>query len=154
MASAKVDLGPASRARVVVLGGGFGGVYTALALERLAAKGAPLDVSLVNRENYLVFQPMLAEVIAGDVGILDTVSPLRQLLPRTELFVREIESVDLERRVVTLGAGLTPQTLRARHSTTSCSRSGTSPTSAASPACPSTRCRSRRSPTPCVSATT
>jgi NADH:ubiquinone reductase (H+-translocating) len=95
--------------RVVVLGGGFGGVYTALALERLAAKGAPLDVSLVNRENYLVFQPMLAEVIAGDVGILDTVSPLRQLLGDTDLFVREIEGVDLERRVVTLGAGLTPR---------------------------------------------
>jgi NADH dehydrogenase len=97
-------------ARVLVLGGGFGGVYTALYLERLAAKGAPVEVSLVNRENYLVFQPMLAEVIAGDVGILDTVSPLRQLLPGTELFVREIEGVDLERRIVTLGAGLTPQT--------------------------------------------
>lgn len=96
--------------RVVVLGGGFGGVYSALHLERLAAKGAPVQVSLVNRENYMVFQPMLAEVIAGDVGILDTVSPLRQLLPRTELFVREIEGVDLDRRVVRLGAGLTPQT--------------------------------------------
>jgi NADH:ubiquinone reductase (H+-translocating) len=111
MASAKVDLGPASRARVIVLGGGFGGAYTALALERLAAKGAPVDVSLVNRENYLVFQPMLAEVVAGDVGILDTVTPLRQLLGSTDLFVREIESVDLDRRVVRLGAGLTPQTL-------------------------------------------
>lgn len=95
--------------RVVVLGGGFGGVNVALALGRLAATGAPVEVSLVNRENYLVFQPMLAEVIAGDVGILDTVSPLRQLLPRTEVFVREIERVDLERRVVTLGAGLTPR---------------------------------------------
>ncbi len=101
---------PGGNARVLVLGGGFGGVYTALHLERLAAKGAPVDVSLVNRENYLVFQPMLAEVIAGDVGILDTVSPLRQLLRGTDLFVREIEGVDLERRVVTLGAGLTPQT--------------------------------------------
>jgi len=98
------------RARVVVLGGGFGGAYTALYLERLSAKGAPVDVALVNRENYLVFQPMLAEVIAGDVGILDTVSPLRQLLAHTDLYVREIERVDLERRVVTLGAGLTPQT--------------------------------------------
>lgn len=78
-------------ARVVVLGGGFGGVYTALHLERLVAQGAPVDVSLVNRENYLVFQPMLAEVIAGDVGILDTVSPLRQLLQHTDLFVREID---------------------------------------------------------------
>jgi NADH:ubiquinone reductase (H+-translocating) len=92
-----------------VLGGGFGGVYTALALERHAARGAAVEVSLVNRENYLVFQPMLAEVIAGDVGILDTVGPLRQLLSRTELFVREIEAVDLDRRVVVLSAGLTPK---------------------------------------------
>ena len=99
------------RTRVVVLGGGFGGVYTALHLERLAAGDAGVEVSLVNRENYLVFQPMLAEVVAGDVGILDTVTPLRQLLTRTELFVREIEGVDLQRRVVRLGAGLTPQTL-------------------------------------------
>jgi len=98
-------------ARVVVLGGGFGGAYAALHLERLAAaRGVPLEISLVNRENYLVFQPMLAEVVAGDVGILDTLTPLRQLLTRTHLFVREIEGVDLERRVVRLGAGLTPQT--------------------------------------------
>jgi NADH:quinone reductase (non-electrogenic) len=97
-------------ARVVVLGGGFGGVYTTLYLEHLVAKGAPIDASLVNRENYLVFQPMLPEVVAGDVGILDTVSPLRQLLQRTQLFVREIEGVDLDRRVVTLAAGLTPRT--------------------------------------------
>jgi NADH dehydrogenase len=116
MTAVNPDLGrdgrrPVGPARVVVLGGGFGGVYAALHLERLAAKGAAVEVAVVNRENYLVFQPMLAEVIAGDVGILDTVSPLRQLLGGTELFVREIESVDLERRVVTLGAGLTPQTL-------------------------------------------
>jgi NADH dehydrogenase len=95
--------------RVVVLGGGFGGVYTALHLERLVAAGAPVDATLVNRENYLVFQPMLAEVVAGDVGILDTVGPLRQLLRRTRLFVREIEDVDLDRQVVTLAAGLTPR---------------------------------------------
>ena len=106
--------GPPGRAgapvRVAVLGGGFGGVYTGIHLERLAAAGHAVEVSLVNRENYLVFQPMLAEVVAGDVGILDTLSPLRQLLPRTGLYVREIEAVDLERRVVTLGAGLTPRT--------------------------------------------
>ena len=102
--------GALSTPRVVILGAGFGGVYTALALERHAAKGTPSEVSLVNRENYFVFQPMLAEVIAGDVGILDTLSPLRQLLAGTHIYVREVESVDLERRVVTLGAGLTRRT--------------------------------------------
>jgi NADH:ubiquinone reductase (H+-translocating) len=110
MASANLAGGSSRRARVVVLGGGFGGVYVALGLERLMAKGARVEVSLVNRENYLVFQPMLAEVVAGDVGILDTVSPLRQMLPETELYVREIEGVDVDRKVVTLGAGMTPQT--------------------------------------------
>jgi NADH:ubiquinone reductase (H+-translocating) len=110
MASAGLDDGSSPRARVVVLGGGFGGVYVALGLERLVKRGAPVEVSLVNRENYLVFQPMLAEVVAGDVGILDTVSPLRQMLPGTELYVREIEAVDVERKVVVLGAGMTPQT--------------------------------------------
>lgn len=107
--TSKSLIGSGDSARVVVLGGGFGGVYAAQYLARLASKGAPLDVSLVNRENYLVFQPMLAEVLAGDVGLLDTVSPLRQLLPHTELFIREIEGIDLGRRVVKLGAGLTPR---------------------------------------------
>ena len=109
-AAAGASRSPATPARVVVLGGGFGGLYTALSLERLAAKGAPVEVTLINRENYFVFQPMLAEVIAGDVGILDTLSPLRQLLTKTRIFVREIETVDLERRVVTLAAGLTRRT--------------------------------------------
>jgi NADH dehydrogenase len=78
---------------------------------------------------------MLAEVVAGDVGILDTVSPLRQLLAHTDLFVREIEGVDLERRVVTLGAG-SRRRRTSSSSTTWCSRSGTSPTSAGIPGLP------------------
>jgi NADH:ubiquinone reductase (H+-translocating) len=101
--------GAAGRARVVVLGGGFGGVYTAIHLERASARGAPLRVALVNRDNYMVFQPMLAEVIAGEVGITDTLSPLRQLLRRTEVYVREIVGIDLDSRTVTLAAGVSPR---------------------------------------------
>ncbi|HEY7966451.1 MAG TPA: FAD-dependent oxidoreductase [Solirubrobacteraceae bacterium] len=107
----------AAPARVVVLGGGFGGVYTALELERLAANGARVEVTLVNRENYFVFQPLLAEVIAGDVGVLDTLSPLRQLLAATRLYVRDVEAVDLAARTVRLAAGITrrPQELEFDH---------------------------------------
>jgi NADH dehydrogenase len=95
--------------RVVVLGGGFGGVYAALALERLRRRGAPLEVVLVNRENYLVFQPLLAEVVAGSVGVMDTVTPLRRLLPGVRVYVREIDRVDVEARTVTLGPGILPR---------------------------------------------
>jgi len=98
-------------ARVVILGGGFGGVYAAMELERLARGGRAIDVALVNRENYFVFQPLLAEVVSGGVGVLDTVSPLRRLLPRTRILVRDVEAVDLQARTVTLAPGLRPRPL-------------------------------------------
>ena len=95
--------------RIVVLGGGFGGVHAALELERLRRRGTPIEVSIVNRENYLVFQPMLAEVVSGSVGVVDTVTPLRRLLSATRIYIREIEGVDIEARTVTLGPGILPR---------------------------------------------
>jgi NADH dehydrogenase len=62
----------------------------------------------VNKENYFVFQPMLPEVISGSIGMLDTVSPIRRLLRRTRLHVRELESVDLENRTITTSPGFKP----------------------------------------------
>ncbi len=80
---------PTAEARVVILGGGFAGAYTAMRLERRRRRRPDFQVALVNRDNYIVFQPMLAEVVSCNLGILDTVSPLRRLLPRTALFVRD-----------------------------------------------------------------
>ncbi|HSD25810.1 MAG TPA: FAD-dependent oxidoreductase, partial [Vicinamibacteria bacterium] len=96
------------RPRVVILGGGFGGVYTALALERALRRREDFEVVLVNRENYFVFQPMLPEVISGTIGITDVVNPIRRLLPRTTLHLRDVEAVDLERRRVVLSPGFRP----------------------------------------------
>jgi NADH:ubiquinone reductase (H+-translocating) len=96
--------------RIVIVGGGFGGVYAARALERLLRPGEA-GIALVNRENYFVFQPLLPEVISGTIGMLDTVSPIRRLCPRTRLYTREIQSVDLDRRVVTLAAGMRPRAI-------------------------------------------
>jgi NADH dehydrogenase len=97
-----------SRKRVVILGGGFAGVYAAQYLEKALGRREDFEIVLVNRENYFVFQPMLPEVISGSIGLLDTVSPIRRLLPRTKLHVRQVESVDLERRTVTTRPGFHP----------------------------------------------
>jgi NADH dehydrogenase FAD-containing subunit len=71
--------------RVVILGGGFGGVYTARHLERLALPGdATLDVTLVSHDNFFLFTPMLHEVAASDLDITHIVSPLRTLLRKTD----------------------------------------------------------------------
>src|SRR5688500_19381245 len=97
-----------SRKRVVILGGGFAGVYAARYLEKALGRRDDFEIVLVNRENYFVFQPMLPEVISGSIGLLDTVSPIRRLLPRTKLHVRQVESVDLESRPVTTRPGFHP----------------------------------------------
>ncbi|MCB1110599.1 MAG: FAD-dependent oxidoreductase, partial [Chlamydiia bacterium] len=49
-----------------------------------------------------VFQPMLAEVVGGSLGLLDTINPLRKLLPKTKLYVREVDSIDIENQKVIL----------------------------------------------------
>lgn len=98
--------------RVVILGGGFAGVATARQLLRHRRRdpaAAGLEVHLVNRENYMVFQPMLAEVLGGSVGPADTVTPLRRLLPGAHLHIRSIERVDLDAKTVTLAPAFRPQ---------------------------------------------
>jgi len=100
--------------RILILGGGFGGVYTALTLEKLlkAELGrGEVELGLVSRDNYIVFQPMLPEVISGSIGILDTITPIRRLCPRTNLYTRAIESIDLRRKRVVAAAGFGSQQL-------------------------------------------
>lgn len=89
--------------RIVILGGGFGGIYTATHLEKLFKKEREeYEIVLVSRENYFTYQPMLAEVVAGSLGILDSVSSLRALLKHTTIYVREISDIDLKTQTVTL----------------------------------------------------
>ena len=95
-------------ARVVIVGGGFAGVFTAHALEEALRERDDVEVLLVSRENYFAFQPLLPEIISGTIGILDVVSPLRRLLPRTTIHVREVEAIDLAQRTVRLAPGLHP----------------------------------------------
>ena len=97
------------RKRIVILGGGFGGVYTALYLEKALGRRADFEILLINKENYFVFQPMLAEVVSGSIGLTDTVSPIRRLLPRTDLHVRDIESIDIQNQTIVTTPGFRQQ---------------------------------------------
>ena len=95
-----------SNTRVVILGGGFGGVYAARELERLRRAGAAIDVTIVSRDNFFLFTPMLHEVAACDLDITHIVSPLRTLLHSTTVFVGDVERIDLDRRQVVVSHGL------------------------------------------------
>lgn len=91
--------------KVYILGGGFGGLYCALELERRMGRRADLDVTLVNRDNFFLFTPMLHEVAASDLELTTIVNPVRKLLRKVQLFAGNVERVDLEKNQLTLSHG-------------------------------------------------
>ena len=98
-------MGTKSRQRIVILGGGFGGLYTAMHLEKALARGADLEVTLVNRENFFLFTPMLHEVAASDLEMAHIVNPIRKLLRRVRFLEGHVESVDLRARRLVVSHG-------------------------------------------------
>ncbi len=86
--------------KVLILGGGFGGLYAALAFEKGLARDEDVEVTLVNRENFHLFTPMLHEVAASDLDVTHIVNPLRKLLRRVRFVEGTVESIDLVSRRV------------------------------------------------------
>jgi len=92
------------RPHVVIIGGGFGGLYAARAL-----KGALVDVTVVDRTNHHVFQPLLYQVATATLTPSDIAAPIRWLLRRqknTEVILSEVTSIDPNARVVSGHDGL------------------------------------------------
>lgn len=95
--------GTPGRHRVVIVGGGFGGLSAARRLRR-----APVAVTLVDRRNVHVFQPLLYQVATGGLSPGDISSPLRFVLRRqrnARVWLADVEGFDVRRRVVILADG-------------------------------------------------
>lgn len=90
---------PPRRPRVVIVGGGFGGLAAAKAL-----RGAPVQVTLIDRRNHHLFQPLLYQVATGALSPANIAVPLRHILSRQEnarVLLAEVQSIDLEGQIVT-----------------------------------------------------
>jgi NADH:quinone reductase (non-electrogenic) len=98
--------------KVLVLGGGFGGVFAAKSLEKLGR--GQVEVQLVNNNNYFVFQPLLPEVASSSINSADAVVPLRQLLTRVQVRQAQVMGIDFAKKTVVVmqGARLTPVELK------------------------------------------
>ena len=91
------------RRRVVIIGGGFGGVEAARKLKK-----ADVEVTVVDRHNHLLFQPLIYQVAAGALSSGEVAAPLRQLLKRqgnATVLMAEVTDVNVERRQVILDRG-------------------------------------------------
>ncbi|PWU07061.1 MAG: FAD-dependent oxidoreductase [Terriglobia bacterium] len=91
--------------RVVILGGGFGGLYAALALRK-----APAEVTLIDRRNFHLFQPLLYQVATGSLSPGDICAPLRSVLSRqknTRVLLGDVADIDPNARTLSLRDGAT-----------------------------------------------
>jgi len=98
-------MGTNGRKRIIILGGGFGGLYAALRLEKTLARDPDVEILLVNRENFFLFTPMLHEVAASDLDLTHIVNPVRKLLKRIEFFDGDVDDIDLPGRKVIISHG-------------------------------------------------
>lgn len=107
----------AQKKRILILGGGFGGVYTALHLGKMltAKEREEWEIGIVSVENYMVFQPLLPEVISGSVELNHVIAPIRRMAPRANLYTREVESIDPVNKVVRLSPGVRPTSLELKY---------------------------------------
>ncbi|MEP6731771.1 MAG: NAD(P)/FAD-dependent oxidoreductase [bacterium] len=84
--------------RVIIIGGGFGGLYAARALKR-----ARIELLVLDRTNHHLFQPLLYQVATATLAATDITAPIRWLLRRqrhTTVLMTEVDRIDVERRVV------------------------------------------------------
>ena len=88
--------------RVVILGGGFGGVYAAMEVQKYARSHADVDLTLVARENFFLFTPMLPQAATSSVDVGHIVVNLRRIVPHARVLEAEIESIDLTGRTVAI----------------------------------------------------
>jgi NADH dehydrogenase len=99
------------KTRIVIAGGGFAGLYAATYLDKRLAKRPDVEVTLISRENFILFTPMLHEVAAGDLSPNDIVNPLRRILRHVNVVEAEVDRIDLSARTIHCSAGVSDSTI-------------------------------------------
>ena len=91
---------PGIPTRIVILGAGFGGVYTALHLQRIFRKNPSVYITLVDKDNYFLMTPLLFEAGSGVLDPRHAVTPIRTLLDKAQFVEADVEKIDLDAKVV------------------------------------------------------
>ena len=94
------------KTKIVIAGGGFAGLYAAKYFDKRLARRPDVEVTLIARENFILFTPMLHEVAAGDLAPGDIVNSLRRILRNVNVIEADVCDVDLTARKIRCVHGL------------------------------------------------
>ncbi len=101
-----------NKKRMLILGGGFGGVTTVQRLQQHFKRDAHVEITLVNRDNFFVFVPLLASAASGSIETLHILNPLRRMVPGITFRAEEVMEIDLQRHIVTTASPITGREVR------------------------------------------
>jgi NADH dehydrogenase len=94
------------KTKIVIAGGGFAGLYAAKYLDKRLARRPDIEVTLISRENFILFTPMLHEVAAGDLSPTDIVNSLRRILRHVNVVQADIQAIDITTKTIRCLAGV------------------------------------------------
>jgi hypothetical protein len=86
-----------NRKRIVILGGGFGGVTVLKKLQKHFQTDVGIDITMVSKDNYLLFTPMLHEIASGMIETRHIVTPIREFCNRSRFYCASVKNIDLEK---------------------------------------------------------
>lgn len=94
------------KTRIVILGGGFAGLRAAMHFDKRLARRTDVEVTLVSRENYTLYTPMLHEVASGDLYGGDIINPIRRILHHVHFVEADVRSIDCSSKTVHCTSGV------------------------------------------------
>lgn len=86
--------------RILILGSGFAGIEALKSLQKAFHKDNTVEIVLVSKDNFLLFTPMLPEVATGMIETRHILTPVRSFCKKSQFFQAEVESIDLEKRMI------------------------------------------------------
>ena len=89
-----------SKKKILILGGGFGGMHVLKELEKISSKN--ISITIVSEKNYFLFTPMLPEVASGMLNPRDITMPIREMCSSAKFYQADVSSIDLEQKLVTI----------------------------------------------------
>ena len=87
---------------IVILGGGFAGIGVLKKLQKKFQNNSNVEITLVSKDNFILFTPMLPEIVSGMIETRHIVTPVREFCKKAKYFEANIKSIDFDNKTVTI----------------------------------------------------